>query len=414
MARLVIVGGSLAGLRAAQGARAAGFAGEIVVVGEERHMPYTRPPLSKGVLAGEATLESVSLPCDELDVTWRLGVRATGLDPQEKIVTLDSGETLAYNTAILATGCRARRWTGPGAELDGLFTLRHLDDALALQDALRDQPKLAIVGAGFIGAEVAASARTLGLDVTLIDIAPLPVPALGQVVGERCAQMHRERGVDLRLGIGIEAFHGDGSGRVREVELGDGTRIAADVVVVALGAIPNTEWLEGSGLTLQPGVLCDNKLQAVEVDAVLCAGDLTAWPHELASGESVRIEHWTNAAEQGTLAGRNAVAPAEERKPYTSVPMFWSDQYDVKMQAVGLPRLAEKVVIVEDDGERFVAIGERAGRVVAAYGWNGARRLPPYRRHISQGATPDDVREAVKNDPRAFRSTREPRHPTNA
>jgi NADPH-dependent 2,4-dienoyl-CoA reductase/sulfur reductase-like enzyme len=366
------------------------------------------------VLAGEETLESVSFPCDELDVTWRLGVRATGLDPQAKIVTLDGGETLAYDTAILATGCRARPWTGPGAELDGLFTLRHLDDALALQSALRHQPKLAIVGAGFIGAEVAASARKLGLDVTLIDIASLPVPALGPFVGERCAQMHRERGVDLRLGVGIQAFHSDGSGRVREVELADDTRIAAGVVVVALGAIPNTEWLEGSGLTLQPGVLCDDKLQAVGVDDVLCAGDVAAWPHELAGGEPVRIEHWTNAAEQGMLAGRNAVALPAERKPYTSVPMFWSDQYDVKMQAVGLPRLAENVVIVEDDGERFVAIGERVGRVVAAYGWNAARRLPHYRRHIVQGATRDDVREAVKNDPKAFGPKLGPRHATNA
>jgi 3-phenylpropionate/trans-cinnamate dioxygenase ferredoxin reductase component len=254
---LVIVGASLAGMRAAQAARNADYEGELTLIGEEQHMPYTRPPLSKDLLAGIDDVGSCHFPADGLEVTWRLGERATALDSGARRVMLDGGEAVEYDQVVLATGCRARPWPGPGGELEGVYTLRHLDDALALQRALAGRPKLAIVGAGFIGCEVAASARKLGIDVTLVDIAPLPMPGLGEVIGERCVQMHREHGVDLRLGTGITALHGNATGHVEAIELGDGTRIDAQVVVVALGAIPNTEWLEGSRLTLEPGVLCD-------------------------------------------------------------------------------------------------------------------------------------------------------------
>ena len=399
---LVIVGASLAGWRAAQGARAAGYEGELVIVGEEQHLPYTRPPLSKDLLAGVEDVDATRLP-GELDVTWHLGSRAAGLDLDAREVRLANGEAVAFDRGSLATGCRARPWTGPGAELEGLHTLRHLDDALALRAALDGGPRLAIVGAGFIGCEVAASARKRGIDVTLVDIAPLPMPALGELVGTRTAELHREHGVDLRLGTGIAALHGDDAGRVAAVELADGARVEADVVVVALGAIPNVDWLEGSGLRVESGgVVCDEQLAAAE--GVWCAGDIAAWPHPLVPGGAVRIEHWTNAAEQGTLAGRNAVAEPEERKPYTAVPSFWSDQYDVKIQAVGFPRRAERVRIAEQspEGDRFVAIGEREGRVVTALGWNGARRLPWYRRQVGEGATASDLLAAVAQDPKAF------------
>ena len=401
---LVIVGASLAGLRAAQAARAAGYEGELTIVGAERHRPYTRPPLSKDLLAGIDDVDACMFPADEVDVTWRLGERATALDTTAKRVDLEGDESIEYHRLILATGCRARPWSGPGKELGGLHTLRDLDDALALQRALAPKPKLAVIGAGFIGCEVAASARKLGIDVTLVDIAPLPMPGLGETLGARCADMHREYGVDLRLGTGIAALHGDAGGRLAEVELSDGSRVEAQVAVIALGAIPNTEWLEGSGLTLEPGVLCDATLTARGADDVFAAGDIAAWPHPLAPDAPIRIEHWTNAAEQGTLAGRNAVAGAAERKEHTSVPSFWSDQYDVKIQAVGLPRLAERVHMAEaaPDGDRFVAVGERDGTVIAAYGWNGARRLPLYRRHIAAGASADEVLAAVREDPKAF------------
>jgi NADPH-dependent 2,4-dienoyl-CoA reductase/sulfur reductase-like enzyme len=230
------------------------------------------------------------------------------------------------------------------------------------------------------------------------------MPGLGPTIGEHCAQMHRDHGVDLRLGTGIAALHGDSAGHVEAIELSDGMRIDAQVVVIALGAIPNTEWLDGSGLTLQPGVLCDPTLQAVGAEGVYAAGDIAAWPHPLAPDAPTRIEHWTNAAEQGTLAGRNAVCDPAERKAHTSVPMFWSDQYDVKIQAVGLPALAERVHMAEvaPEGDRFVAVGERDGKVVAAYAFNGARRLPVYRRHVGESAPVAEVLAAVAADEKSF------------
>ena len=401
---LVIVGASLAGLRAAQAARGAGYEGELTIVGEEQHRPYTRPPLSKDLLAGIDDVEACMFPAGELDVTWRLGERATALDAAAKRLTLASDDELEYDRLILATGCRARPWTGPGKDLEGLHTLRDLDDALELQRALAPKPQLAIIGAGFIGCEVAASARKLGVDVTLVDIAPTPMPGLGETLGVRCADMHRQHGVDLRLGTGIAALHGDGEGRLAEVELSDGSRIPAQVAVIALGAIPNTGWLEGSGLTLEPGVLCDATLAAQGVEDVFAAGDIAAWPHPLAPDAPIRIEHWTNAAEQGTLAGRNAVVDPSERKEHTSVPSFWSDQYDVKIQAVGLPGLVERVHMAEaaPDGDRFVAVGARDGKVVAALGFNAARRLPWYRRQVADGAAVDTVLAAAAEDPKAF------------
>lgn len=406
MGRLLIVGASLAGLRAAQAARAAGHAGELVVVGAEPHRPYTRPPLSKELLAGAQDAAGCAFPSDDLDVTWRLGATAAGLDLDARELQLSGGERIGFDALVIATGCRARPWTGPGAQLDGLHTIRHLDDALALRAALTESPqppRLAIVGAGFIGCEVAASARKLGLDhVTLIDIAPTPMPALGELLGERCAALHRAHGVELRLGIGIAALHGDA--RVREVELADGSRVAADVVVVALGAIPNTEWLAGSGLQLDPGVVCDEQLAAVGAEGVYAAGDVASWPHPLAGGERIRVEHWTNAAEQGTIAGRHAVAPPQERAPHAAVPSFWSDQYDVKIQAIGLPQRARRVQVAEatPEGDRFVAIGERDGRVIAALAFNGARRLPWYRRQIADGTAVEALLEQLAGDPKAF------------
>jgi NADPH-dependent 2,4-dienoyl-CoA reductase/sulfur reductase-like enzyme len=350
---IVIVGASLAGLRAAQAIRKAGHDGPVVVVGAEPHLPYTRPPLSKELLHGEA---EPALPCEELDVEWRLGTTATGLDLARRELEL-GGERLKYDRLLIATGARARQWPGNahrGAGARRVFTLRDLDDALALKAALRSADSLAVIGAGFLGCEVAASARKLGLEVTLIDIAPQPMMALGPELGARCAELHRAHGVTLQLG--------------------DGTPVEADVTVAALGAIPNTEWLRDSGLTLQPGVVCDECLQAEA--HVWCAGDAAAWPHPLADGELIRIEHWTNAAEQGAAAARNLLG---ERTPYRAVPYFWSDQYDVKIQAAGLPHRAERFEYSEPD----VALGHRGDRVVAAVTFNAPRKLMQHRRQLA-------------------------------
>jgi len=253
---LVIVGASLAGLRTAEAARRSGWDRELVVVGEESHMPYTRPPLSKELLTTRDSDLADHLLRSEVEATWALGERATGIDRDSRRLKLASGETLAYERLVIATGCRARRWSGPGAELAGLHVIRHAEDALALRAALARRPRVAIVGAGFIGCEVASSARALGLEVSLFDIALTPMSALGSLLGERCAELHRSHGVKLYLGRGIEALYGEHR-LVRGIELVDGTRHEADLVVVALGAVPCTDWLADSGLGVEYGVRCD-------------------------------------------------------------------------------------------------------------------------------------------------------------
>src|SRR4051812_6668547 len=291
---IVIVGASLAGLRAAQAIRRAGHDGDVVVVGEEEHLPYTRPPLSKELLAGDQEVEQTALPGRDLDVTWRLGERATGLDPARHELTLASGEALRYGKLLIASGARPRHWPGEDPlELEGVHMLRNLEDALALRAAFEaGSPRLAVVGAGFIGCEVAATARKRGLEVTVVDVAPHPMPALGPEVGERCAALHREHGVDLRLGVGVDGFVGNG--RIEAIRLADGSQVECDLAVVALGAIPNTDWLIESGLELQPGVVCDATLAARDAQDVFAAGDAAAWPHPMADGGTIRIDHWTN------------------------------------------------------------------------------------------------------------------------
>jgi 3-phenylpropionate/trans-cinnamate dioxygenase ferredoxin reductase component len=399
---IVIVGASLAGLRAAQAIRQAGHDGPVAVVGAEAHRPYTRPPLSKELLAGEHEADDCALACADLDVQWRLGVHACGLDAQGHELTIDDGEMLAYERLLIATGSRARPWPDASVDLEGLHTLRSLDDAIALRAALAAQPRLAVVGAGFIGCEVAASARKLGIDVTMIDVAHQPMPALGAELGAHCAELHRSHGVDLRLGTGVDRF--EGAGRLEAIRLDDGSRVEADLAVIALGAVPNTDWLAGSGLQLEPGVVCDATLRARGADDVFCAGDVAAWPHPMAEGDLVRIEHWTNAAEQGAAAGRNLLASAEDRVAYDAVPYFWSDQYDVKIQAVGLMARADRTEVLERaaDGSRFVAAGVRDGRVVAAVAFNAARRLAFYRRRLASLPPLDELAAEVAADERAL------------
>jgi NADPH-dependent 2,4-dienoyl-CoA reductase/sulfur reductase-like enzyme len=400
--RLVIVGASLAGLRAAQAARAGGFDGELVVVGEEIHRPYTRPPLSKELLAGEQEIERVVLPSDTFEAQWRLGAPATRLDRARRRVALADGDELEYDRLILATGSRARRWPGAGGELDGVHVLRSLDDAIALRAALEERPRVAVVGAGFIGCEVAQTARKQGLDVTLIDIAPTPMLPLGPRLGEWCADLHRGHGVDLRLRTGVAALHG--AGRIEAVELADGTRVEADLVVVGMGAQPNTDWLADSGLQLTPGLECDATLTSVGDPDILGAGDIVSWPHPLAGGDTIRVEHWTVAAEQGQQAGRNVLLDAGQRTPYDQPPYFWTDQYDTKIQSLGLPGRAERLELLEatGDGSRFVYGGERDGRLVGVIAINGARRLGSYRMALADPPAFDDLRADIAADARAL------------
>jgi NADPH-dependent 2,4-dienoyl-CoA reductase/sulfur reductase-like enzyme len=403
--RLVIVGASLAGMRAAQAARTKGFDGELTVIGAEAHPPYTRPPLSKELLGGVQEAADVDLRSDQLDVSWRLGVSAAALDRDARVVRLADGAEVPYDRAIVATGCRAKSWpVGDVAvhDLVGVHTLRDLDDALALRAELQEAQRLTIIGAGFIGCEVAATARTRGIEVTLIDIAPTPMLPLGPELGARCAEMHRAHGVDLRLGAAVSAIDGAG-GRVAAVTV-DGERIETDVLLIALGSALNDEWLRDSGLSLDGGLVCDETLTSTTDPDVLGAGDIVSWPQPLLQGERARVEHWTVAADHGRLAGANALLDRAERAPHAAAPYFWSDQYDVKIQALGFPARAQTLRILEStaEGDRFVAVGEHDGRPVGAIGFNAAARIAWYRRQLTPEASFDELAAAVAADPKTL------------
>lgn len=403
MDRLLIVGASLAGLRAAQSARRQGFTGTVTVVGDERHHPYNRPPLSKEVLHGTQAAGQTLFPLGDLDADWRLGTAAERLDRGAREVLLEDGSRVGYDRLIVATGCRARRWHGTGSELSGVHTLRTLDDAAALGAELVPGSRLVIVGAGFIGCEVAASARGLGVNVTLVDIAPHPMLPLGPELGRRWMRMHEENGVEIRVGVGIAGLAGE-RGRVRQVELTDGGRLDADAVLVGLGAQLNTEWVEESGLELNPGIVTDATLTTTADPDVLAAGDIAACPVGLAGGEPLRIEHWTTAAEHGQLAGRNALLEPEQRTRHEATPYFWSDQYGIKIQAIGLPATGEQTELVElsEDGRRLVAARVKDGNVVGVVAINAAKRLMWYRKLLSSAPPLERLRELVAADESAF------------
>lgn len=390
MERIVVVGAGLAGLRAAEALRKQGFEGDLALVGDESHRPYNRPPLSKQVLAGEMESEKTLFRCDDLETVWTLGQPAAGLDTDRQVVELEDGEKLSYDGLILATGRRAKSFPDL-PELEGFYMLRGLDDALAFSKAIEGNPRVAIIGAGFIGCEVAATLRKREVDqVTMIDLAPHPMLPLGEEIGGRAAKLHEERGVDLRLDASVEGFEGDR--KVEAVLLGGDERVEADVVLLALGSAPNTEWLEGSGVELHHGnVLCDADCMARGVENVAAAGDMAAWPHPSSEGEAIWVEHWTTAGEMGRAAAANLLAGDGQRKPFVPVPTFWSDQYEVKIKSVGLLDQADELEIVEEDPDKWklVAEGRRDGELVGAITFNANRTLIDYQRKLAEALKDD-------------------------
>ncbi|MCL8014843.1 FAD-dependent oxidoreductase [Streptomyces sp. AS02] len=387
MRTVAVVGASLAGLSAARSLRKQGYEGRLVVIGDELHRPYDRPPLSKEFLSGTLGEAELALEADDEDLRaeWLLGVRATGLDHARRAVRLDDGREVSADGVVIATGAAAR--TLPGSEgLAGVHTLRTLDDARALRDELARGGRLVVIGGGFIGAEVASTACALGLDVTVVEAAPTPLAGpLGETMGAIVSALHTDHGVRLECGVGVKGLSGEN--RVDAVLLEDGRGIPADIVVVGVGARPNVEWLEGSGIALDDGVKCgaDGRTNLAGVVAV---GDCANW-YDPRAGSHRRVEHWTGARERpdaavAALLAGGAVEPGVPRPPY-----FWSDQYGVKIQFAGHAAGADSVTIEAGaaDDRDVLAVYRRAGNPVAVLGMNQPRLFTRWRKQLAATAS---------------------------
>jgi NADPH-dependent 2,4-dienoyl-CoA reductase/sulfur reductase-like enzyme len=396
---VIVVGASLAGWRAVEALRGEGYDGKITLVGEEQHLPYDRPPLSKQVLAGTWPPEKAVLAdrkrSGELQVHEVLGRRAVRLDAAGRLIELDDGSTLNGDGLVLATGATPRHLPGTEglSQRDGLFTLRTLDDSLALRRALTavESCRVVVIGAGFIGAEVASTCAGLDCRVTVVEAMEIPLSnVLGPLIGAHCGSLHGAHGVDLRTGAGVVSVGKSETGLT--VELVGGEVLDADVVVVGIGVAPAVEWLEDSGLTLENGVVCDDRLFAA--DGIVAAGDMARWTwrHDGAA-EQIRIEHWQVAAEAGAMAARNLLAGRGDAVPFTPIPYFWSDQFGIRFQVLGNPGGTDEVVVIDgslDEG-KFVALFGRAGRLRAVMAIGRPRRLMGFRPLLEVGVSWDEA-----------------------
>ena len=412
--RIVVVGASLAGARAVHSVRTAGHDGPLTLIGAEPHLPYDRPPLSKEYLTGDNDPSSLALDpegaYEDLDVEVMLSTHAVGLDVAARTVAVapaagGSAETVPFDGLIIATGAAARSL--PGTEgIRGVHTLRTVDDAQAIREGLDAGARVAVVGGGFIGSEVAASAKARGCEVTVIEAAPAPLMrGLGAEMGTRVGALHGQNGVDLRLGVGVDGVVG--ADRVEAVAMADGSRVEADLVVVGIGVVPNTAWLEGSGLQIDNGVVCDETL-CCGPPGVYAVGDVArapnGWLEPLGDSGPVRVEHWTAAVEHGMAVGRNLVA-FEEAQPYDSVPFVWSDQYDARIQIAGHPDADDDAEVLigsaedssdsgsPDSDRSFLAGYRRNGRLSAVMALDAIRPFVRFRRLLANHPTWDEALE---------------------
>ncbi|CDO20511.1 pyridine nucleotide-disulfide oxidoreductase [Mycolicibacterium mageritense DSM 44476 = CIP 104973] len=383
---IVIVGGGLAAARTAEQLRRSEYTGPITIVSDEDHLPYDRPPLSKEVLRAETddvTLKPAEF-YEEKDITLRLGSAAVSVDTDAKTVKLADGSEVGYDDLIIATGLVPKRIRS-FPDLPGIRVLRSIGESLALRADAGSAQRAVVVGAGFIGCEVAASLRKLGVAVTLVEPQPTPLASvLGEQIGALVTRLHEAEGVDVRCGVGVTEVRG--TDKVEQVVLGDGTELAADLVVVGIGSHPVTDWLDGSGIELDNGVVCDEVGRA-SVANVWAIGDVASWRDSV--GDQVRVEHWSNVADQA-----RALVPAllgQESSPVVSVPYFWSDQYDVKIQCLGEPEADDVVHVVEDDGRKFLAYYERDGVLVGVVGGGMPGKVMKARSKIAAGAPISDV-----------------------
>lgn len=384
---ILIVGGGLAATRAAEQLRKSEFTGPVTIVSDEVHLPYDRPPLSKDVL--HADLDDVALKPAEFytdnDITLRLGSAVTSLDTAAQTVTLADGSVLAYDELVIATGLVPKRIPS-FPDLEGIRVLRSLDDALALRAHAGSARQAVIIGAGFIGCEVAASLRKLGVEVALVEPQPAPLASvLGEQVGNLVTRLHRAEGVDVRPGIGVSEVRGE-NGHVTTVVLSDGSELPADLVVVGIGSRPATDWLEGSGVAIDNGVVCD-EAGRTSAPNVWALGDVASWRD--ATGHQARVEHWSNVAEQARVIVPSMLG--QDAPSVIVVPYFWSDQYDVKIQCLGEPEATDTVHIVEDDGRKFLAFYERDGVVAGVVGGGMPGKVMKTRGKIAAGAPISEV-----------------------
>lgn len=383
---LAVVGASLAGLSAARAARQQGYDGRLVVIGEEDRAPYDRPPLSKAFLAGTMSEADLLLTDDDedLDIEWVLGTRALELDCGGRSILLHGGRRVVADDVVIATGARCRTLTVAGTDLAGVHSLRTLDDALALRADLVPGARLVVIGAGFIGSEIASTAKELGLDVTVLEVAPVPLAGpLGTTMGGVVGDLHTQHGVDLRCGVVID--HLQGTDRVTGVELTDSTVVPADVVVVGVGAVPNAEWLRGGPFDLANGVVCDER-GGTGVPHVAAVGDCAAWQDPVL-GMPRRVEHWTGALERPAIAIAELLGTGAAIR--TNQPVyFWSDQYGSRLQFAGTSSNATRV-----DYE-LGAAGDDAWLVtywdddtpIGVLGFNAARPFTKWRKDLAARA----------------------------
>ncbi|MFD0591835.1 FAD-dependent oxidoreductase [Catellatospora coxensis] len=395
--RIVIVGASLAGLKAAEQLRADGFAGTLTMIGDEALEPYDRPPLSKQVQTGWAASADTSLPRRrDIGADWKLGVAATGLDLERNVVSLADGQEVGFDRLLIATGVRARPWFVPEeAGLDGVFTIRTRADAAGLRERLAAGPRrVLVIGSGFTGSEMASVCAELDIPVTVAEAGPAPLAgALGGVIGRIAAGIMREHGVDLRTEVRVESLQGE-DGKLRRAVLSDGTTIEVDVAVVALGGIRNVEWLHDSGLAVGVwGVACDAGCRAFDAnglvtDDVFVAGDVARQPQPMFGYQFLAMEHWGNSVTQAEVAAHNMISTKTERWPHLEVSAFWSLQFGNNIKSVGVPPIADQIAITQGSVEKrqFVAAYGYKGRVVGAVSWNQGKWLDFYQQLIEQAA----------------------------